>query len=277
MTYKAVMVYVDIDGIPEQRVRIASQVAVRFGATLIGFSARAVPSPFVAEGVIIEEVTEADIKQMRVELEKRGEWFRGIAGDIKNIEWRSALDFPGDALAEEARCADVIIIGQPLRGRYNNQRILDPREVLFKLGRPALLVAPGIASLRAEHVLVAWRDSREARRAVMDAMPFLNAAKRVSVIEICARDEEPKASARVKDVVLYLARHGITAEARPIVHRDRSDADHLFQFALDEEADLIVAGAYGHSRLGEWIFGGMTPNSRLVSCLLSDVSLAALF
>ncbi len=220
----------------------------------------------------MEEVTEADIKQMRVELEKRGEWFRGVASDIKNIEWRSAIDVPGDALAEEARCADLIIIGQPLRGRYDNQRILDPREVLFKLGRPALLVAPGIASLRAEHVLVAWRDSREARRAVMDAMPFLNAANRVSAVEVCALDEERKASGRLNDVVLYLARHGITAEGRPLVHRGRSDADHLFQFALDEGADLIVAGAYGRSRLGEWMFGGMTREILAycpVCCLLS--------
>jgi nucleotide-binding universal stress UspA family protein len=272
MTYKAVMVYVDVDGIHEQRVRIASQVAVRFGAALIGLSARAIPPPFVAEGVIIEEATEADIEQMRAELERRGDWFRGVAGGVKDVEWRTALDFPGDVLTEEARCADLIVIGQPIRGRYDNQRILDPRDVLFKLGRPALVLAPGIASLRAEHVAIAWRDSREARRAVMDAMPFLNAARRASVVEVCARDEEPKASARVKDVVVYLARHGITAEAHPIVHRDRSDADHLFQFAQDEGAGLIVAGAYGHSRLGEWMFGGMTREilaSCPVCCLMS--------
>src|SRR5690348_1974273 len=111
---------------------------------------------------------------MRVELEKLGGWFRGVAGDIKGIEWRSVLYFPGRRLGGRG-LADVIIIGQQLRGRYDNQRTLDPREVLFKPGRPALVVAPGFASLRAEHVLVAWRESREARRAVMDAMPFLNA------------------------------------------------------------------------------------------------------
>ena len=64
MSYAAVMVYVDIDAIPEQRVRIASEIATKLNAALIGFSARAVPPLFVAEGVIIEEATEADIKQM---------------------------------------------------------------------------------------------------------------------------------------------------------------------------------------------------------------------
>ena len=269
MSYAALMVYVDIEGIPEQRVRIASELARKFDAALIGFSARAIPLPFVAEGVIIEETTEADIKQMQTTLAKRGDWFRGVVSDVKNVEWRSALDFPGEALAREARCADLVIVGQQQRrGRYDDQRTLDPASVLLKLGRPA----PGVASLRAEHVVVAWKDTREARRAVLDALPFLRAAKRVSVVEVCDRDENENASARINDVARYLKRHKVNADPRPLLHRDRSDANHLFQFALDEGADLLVAGAYGHSRLGEWIFGGMTREilaSSPLCCLLS--------
>jgi nucleotide-binding universal stress UspA family protein len=268
MSYAALMVYVELDGIPEQRVRIASELAAKFDAALIGFSARAVPPPFVAEGVIIEETTEADIKQMQATLTKRESWFRGVVGALRQeIEWRSALDFPGDALAREARCADLVIIGQQAQGRYDYYRTLDPAAVLLKLGRPALLVAPGIAAVRAEHVVVAWKDTHEARRAVADAMPFLRAAKRVSIVEICGRDEERHARAGIDDVVSYLARHRITADPRPILHHHKSDADHLFQFALDEGADLLVAGAYGHSRLGEWVFGGMT-REILASCPL---------
>ena len=121
--------------------------------------------------------------------------------------------------------------------------------------------------MRAEHVVLGWKDTREARRAALDAIPFLRAAKRVSVVEVCTRDDERNALARTEDVVRYLGRHAIPADPRPIVHRDRSDADHLVQFALDEDADLLVAGAYGHSRLGEWIFGGMT-RKILESCPL---------
>lgn len=268
MSYAALMVHVDVDGIPEQRVRIASELAAKFDAALIGFSARAVPPPFVAEGVIIEEYTTADIEQMHKALAKQGDWFRSVAGDHhKKVDWRATLDFPGDALSRESRCADLVIIGRQPPGRYDNYRNLYPSEVLLKLGRPALLVAPGIASLRAEHVVVAWKDTREARRAVLDAIPFLHAAKRVSVVEVCPRDDDANALARTEDVVRYLSWHGITADARPIVHSDRSDVDHLIQFALDEDADLLVSGAYGHSRLGEWIFGGMTRNL-LASCPL---------
>lgn len=273
MSYASIMVYVEIEGIPEQRVRIASELAEKFDAALIGFSARAVPPPFVAEGVIIEEATELDIKQMQAALTKRGDWFRGVAGaDPRNIEWRTALDFPGDALAREARCADLVVMDQQVRGRYDTYRTLDPGEILLKLGRPALLVAPGVASLRAEHVVVAWKDTPEARRAVPDAMPFLRTAKRVSVVEVCDPDEKEKALVGINDVVHYLERHKIKVDARPLSHRDRSDVSHLFQFALDEGADLLVAGAYGHSRLGEWIFGGMTREilaSSPLCCLMS--------
>ncbi len=87
MSYASLMVYIETEGIPEQRVRMASELARTFDAALIGFSARAVPPPFVAEGVIIEEATEADIKQIRAApLTKRGDWFRGVAGvDRRNI------------------------------------------------------------------------------------------------------------------------------------------------------------------------------------------------
>lgn len=266
MSYAAVMVYVELDGIPEQRVRIASEIATKLNTALIGFSARAVPPPFVAEGVIIEEATEKDIKQMHAALAKRGDWFRSVIGkDRPNVEWRTALDFPGASLEREARCADLVVLGQQIQGRYDPYRTLDPREILLKLGRPALFVAPGVASLRAEHIVVAWKDTREARRAALDAIPLLRVAKRVSVVEVCTRDDERNALVRTEDVVCYLGRHGIPAAPRPIVHRDRPDADHLVQFALDEDADLLVAGAYGHSRLGEWIFGGMT-RSILASC-----------
>ena len=274
MSYAALMVYVDIDGIPEQRVRIASELAAKFDAALIGFSARAVPPRFVAEDAIIELTTEAaDIKQMHRALAKRGSWFRRIAGtNRQDIEWRTTLDLPCDALAREARCADLVILGPQNQGRHDHRRTLDPGAVLLKLGRPALLVAPGVASLRAEHVVVAWKDTREARRAVLDAIPFLHAAKRVSVVEVCSRDEERNAAARTDDVVRYLARHRISADPQPILHRDGSDADHLLRFAVNEDADLLVAGAYGHSRLGEWIFGGVTRDmlaSSRLCCLMS--------
>ena len=95
MSYAALMVYVDIEGIPEQRVRIASELAGKFDAALIGVSARAVPPPFVAEGVIIEETTEADIRQMHAALAKRGDWFRGVVGAAQGHRMAIGAGFSG--------------------------------------------------------------------------------------------------------------------------------------------------------------------------------------
>ena len=104
MSYAALMVYVDNDATPEQRVRLAANLADRFTASLIGLSALAVPPPVVADGMVMDALTDADIQLMKAKLAEKGEWFRAIAGgDRRQGEWRSVLELPTDALAREAR------------------------------------------------------------------------------------------------------------------------------------------------------------------------------
>jgi nucleotide-binding universal stress UspA family protein len=126
--------------------------------------------------------------------------------------------------------------------------------------------------LRADHIVIGWKDTREARRVVRDALPFLHDATRVTIVEICASGEESAAHGRMDDVARYLNRHHITGGPRVILHRDGSPAALLIQLAQDEGADLLVTGAYGHSHLGEWIFGGVTHDLLATSpicCLMS--------
>ena len=116
------------------------------------------------------------------------------------------------------------------------------------------------------------KDTREARRAIQDALPFLHEAKRVTVIEICENGQKEAARRRVDDVVHNLARHRVKAETRVEVQLLGSGADQIIEFAEDEGADLLVTGAFGHSRLNEWIFGGMTRDlltSSPICCLMS--------
>jgi nucleotide-binding universal stress UspA family protein len=269
MSYAAIMVHVDIDGFPEQRIRIASELSARFDAALIGFSGRAVPPPFVSEGVVIEEATEADVARLKAALAAKGAWFRDIAGR-PDAEWRWALDFPTEALASEARAADLLVIGN-VRTSHVPYGLLAPGKLILNAGRPVLFVPDAVATLGAGHVVVCWKNTREARRAVVDALPFLRKAARVSIVEV-DREKVRSAPADVSDLVRYLARHRIAAEAHGIRHREGSEADDLIQFALREKAGLLVMGAYGHSRLGEWIFGGMTRDvleATPICCLLS--------
>jgi nucleotide-binding universal stress UspA family protein len=272
MPYATVMVYVDADSAPEQRVRLAARVADKFNATLIGLSALAVRPAFVSEGVLAQDLMQTDINELRGRLSDRGTWFRAAAGaDHRKLEWRAMLDLPNGALAAEARSADLVVIGQ-IRGVGDAYTALDPGRAVLETGRPTLIVPDAVASLRAEHVVIGWKDTREARRAVRDALAFLREATRVTVVEICEAGEEAAAQEHIDDVARYLTRHRIGGGPRVIIHQEGSGAAQLIRLAQDEGADLIVTGAYGHSRLGEWMFGGMTRDLLATSpfcCLMS--------
>jgi nucleotide-binding universal stress UspA family protein len=130
--------------------------------------------------------------------------------------------------------------------------------VVMTAGRPVLLVPQGASRLRGSAVVVAWKDTREARRAIADAMPFLKAAEDVIVQAVCEDDAVEAAVFQTDDVVTNLKRHGVRARSNVTTAPTTSVALELCKVADAAMADLIVAGAYGHSRLREWAFGGVT-------------------
>ena len=272
MTYAAFMVFIEPDTTPEPRVRLVAGLAARFGATMIGLSARPFPIPLAADGMVIQVPTEADIKLMNTKLAEKGNWFSRIAdGAGRKVEWRSALELPNEVITREARSADLIVVGQTKR-RASAYESLDVGGAILRMGRPTLVVPDGVTSLRAEHVVIGWKDAREARRAVQDALPFLRDATRVIICEACGPGEEQSALGRLDDVARYLALHRIKSGPMVMVQKEGSGAAQLLEIAKSEKADLLVTGAYGHTRLGEWIFGGMTRDLLATSpicCLMS--------
>jgi nucleotide-binding universal stress UspA family protein len=216
--------------------------------------------------------TGADIENMKLKVARKGDWFRRLAHPQHGrVEWRPALDFPIDVLAREARSADLVIIGRA-KTPGDAYSSLDPGVALLRIGRPTLIVPDDVSAVRADHILIAWKDTREARRAVRDALPFLRSAARVTIVAICEAGDENTVVGHVDDVADYLARHGISGDPRVIPNRGGSAAEQLTKLAQAEGADLLVAGAYGHSRLGEWFFGGMTRDLLAASpicCLMS--------
>lgn len=272
MSYAVLMAYVEADRVPENRVRLAASLADKFGATLIGMSALALHPPFLVESVVIQQATAADVEETMAALSAKEDWFRNLAAaGQRKIEWRSMLDFPADALMSEARSADLVIIGQSSEGE-DAFSALDPGAALLKIGRPALIVPDQVSSLRAEQVVIGWKESREARRAVLDALPFLHEAAAVTVAEICEPDGREAAEAHLADVIRYLMRHRIKAEARVLLQKEGTGSAKLVELAQENGADLLVTGAYGHTRLSERIFGGMTQELLATSpicCLMS--------
>ena len=185
MSYATLMVHVDVDAELGCRVGIAAGLAERFHAHLIGVAGWAPMSVFLAEDARNDRAPpDFHFHDMETLLDRKGEQFQTAVRALNGqAEWRSGLDFPTDLLAREARAADLVIIGNAAENQ-DPFRALDPGSFILKAGRPVLVVPKGVASFSPKHVAIAWKDAREARRAVLDALPFLQQAETVMIVEI---------------------------------------------------------------------------------------------
>jgi nucleotide-binding universal stress UspA family protein len=264
MAFKNLLVHVDDTKGCAARVDAAIELAIAHDAHLTGVYVVTEPSPtsFVqgylppeALGVLQQRARErADAALARfAEVAKRNQ-----------ISFETRVDrvlytAMAEALATNARYADVVILGQADPDDAEGPRYL-PEEVTLSSGRPSLVIpyiGPG-ANL-GQRVTVAWDASREAARAVNDALPILERAQAVGVVTVNPRErpfghgEQPGA-----DIALHLARHGIKVEVQRVESRDVDTANTILSHIADQGSDLLVMGAYGHSRLRELVLGGVT-------------------
>jgi len=272
MSFITMMVHLDVERDCEQRVQLALALADRFQAALIGVAGLALRPAFAAGAVVVYcQPTEHECRAASARLEDMGKKFRAQGQYLKQVEWRTALELPYELVSREARAADLIIVGARHTGG-NMQDLADPGVILLRAGRPVLVVPDTVAPLQLRRVVVAWKDTRECRRAVRDALPFLQRAKEVLLVGIGEGEAESNAKRTLSDAAGYLLRHRVAA-VHDVWRQARGPvAAELLRLVQDEGADLIVAGGYGHSRLGEWIFGGVTHEllvSSPVCCMLS--------
>jgi nucleotide-binding universal stress UspA family protein len=262
------MVAMDAGPDADTRARLAAALAVRFSSRLIGVAARPITAPLYFETPVpgLSSMIEVEERRAIEEIAKAEAMLRRAAGNT-GLEWRHAQTLPTNHAVEHARTADLIVAGRP-RGI---DEALDPMSVdcgdlVMNAGRPVLIVPPKVDYVSAQHVVVGWKNTKEARRAVRDALPFLKGAGEVLVVS--AAENDPSAD----DVVAYLGRHGVSANAVIVGKELAKPADELVRLARQEGADLIVCGAYGHSRTREWVFGGVTRDllaQSPVCCLMS--------
>jgi nucleotide-binding universal stress UspA family protein len=276
MSYKTLMVYAD-DGLDsDTRLALACDLASAFEARLIGVSGSApVPppmgDPYMGGGMMGEALTlyrdlaETNVERARVR-------FHEVVGDrLADVEWRGRIGFPAELMIEAARAADLLILGRRTdRAPFYGP---DPADVLMAAGRPVLVVPPAAPRTPTGWpAVIAWSDSREARRAVAAAVPMLRRSGTVHVVEMADGSGDDDARARVQDVAAWLGRHGVTAEGEVGDRGDDTCAGAILKFAAEKKAGLIVAGGYGHARLREWALGGVTQallNDSPVCLLLS--------
>ncbi|MBZ9717885.1 MULTISPECIES: universal stress protein [unclassified Mesorhizobium] len=254
MSYKSIIVNLAADLPPTAIVKVGIELAERFGSHLIGLAAADVP-PLVATGEGM--VYEGEVMQIeRTEIEKRlaelRAEFESLVPASITSEWGQAVCSPTRFLSTFARVADLIVIAE---SGDNVFRAVDVGSLALGIGRPVLVTGNNVEHIRAKTVLVAWKDTREARRAVADALPFLGKADEVVVATIAARGDDSVRDS-LADVAVYLEHHGIVADTELIA--GEVDGEQLLTLARSIRADMIISGAYGHSRLREWAFGGVT-------------------
>ncbi len=264
MSYATLLVPVEADPEIDGRLSLAIDLANQFDAKLIGVGAElwrtwAVGGEFDG-GYAAAAIYTAETAVIDADLQRAKAKFQAASAAVRaGSDWRAAIQFPLLEVAAEARAADLVVTSPSRRHGRSDYNVAAPAALALQTGRPVLVAPADATSLDLGRVLVAWKDTREARRALTDALPILQRAKAVLVAEICGHAEATAAEARLADVAQFLLRHGVHATTQ-VGHeeRDVSSAQQLMEVADQHAADLIVAGAYGHSRLGEWIFGGIT-------------------
>lgn len=270
MGYANILVSVDLDRGSANRVRLAAGLAKRFEADLTGVAAWPTTDPSAFTNLQEDGILRAaEERRHRDEVAQARDVFTRHAGEALRTKWHFAEGHSTASLAQEARGADLVVVGRhgAADGVPGPMAVL-PGPLLMEVGRPVLVVPRDTEHLGADRIVVAWKDTLEARRAIPAAMPFLREADHVYLVSV--GDEPP--SQGTEAVADHLRRHGANVTIHLLDPSLRGEADDVIRFARREYADLIVMGAYGHSRLREWAFGGMTQDilqTAPVCCLMS--------
>lgn len=262
MQYQDILVHIDNGEAMPGRLAVAVELAERFGAHLTGvYVDPGLALPTLIDVPVSSSLIEELENEHRERRERAEQQFRQTL-DRTNLgnEWRLAQGELADTLSRHARYFDLAVLGQ--EGADDQKVVIGglPDSVALTCGRPVLVVPYiGAKSPPGKRVIVAWNGSREAARAINDALPILKGADKVEVM--CANPEESElqgADLPGADLSLHLARHGVKAEAQTLVASDVEIGDLLLSRAADHDADLIVMGAYGHARWREVVLGGVT-------------------
>jgi nucleotide-binding universal stress UspA family protein len=257
------------------RLRFAAALAKKHSAELIGVGVQAF-TPYVTSAGAFGYVDGASIQAVRDEIDKEVEAAHqafvsvvsefGILGD-----WRAAVDDPAEVVSRLSRSADLVVVTRHETSAAPGATAF-ASDILMQCGRPVLVIPPEPTDLAGQHAIVGWKDSREARRVLTDALPVLSEFEKVTVLEICASDDSADATLRTEAVAKFLSGHGIKSDAKVATRASGRVSAQILRIAADIDAELVVIGAYAHPRLREWVFGGVTQDlleGASVPCLMS--------
>ncbi len=276
MTIKQVLVHVEPGLASEARLKYAVTLARAFEARLTGLTVTLppteIPSAMMGDAQLFNAALQASEEAAAL---ARSQFSKLMADCGLQTGWRNGEGNPPDVVSAEAGCADLVILGSKEHdvmdgGVYS----LSPADVLMTCGRPILVLPNRVsAAFPPKRILVAWKNTGEAARAIHDALPILRMATEVILTEIVSPETwSGRYSIPINDVADHLRTHGVTVAVRRIKGESADAGALLLGLSAEVEADMIVAGAYGHSRLREWALGGVTAmllDAAGIPCLFS--------
>jgi nucleotide-binding universal stress UspA family protein len=256
MGIKHILIHIDSGSGSDVRVTLALQLARRLQAYVTGLFV--VPSPDLMippdSGGGAAAIATAIAAMEEAADAIGGRFLAMLEADQLMGEWIRLTGSPVMLVTRHAAAADLVILGQhdPL-----HSAILEmPEDIILSCGRPVLMVPhTGQFERVGEQVVIAWNGSREAVRALHDALPLMDRSRAVAIVSVNPKEEATEVG---DQLVRHLARRGLNAEAETVRNKELAAADAVLRRAASSGSDLIVMGAYGHSRLREMILGGMT-------------------
>lgn len=262
MTLKDILVHVDESRACGKRLEAASVLAQKHRARLAGlYVITPTPMPAYAGSALPPEVFERQKEANKASAREAEASFGTITRPYQlDTEWRLDKGDLADTINTHSRYADLVVVGQADRdvlGYTPGTSVQD--RIVLECGSPVVLIPySGSQETIGDRILVAWDGSREAARAINDALPLMEMAKEVSMLAISSKYNAETKQAANGGMHDHLMRHGVTGTAEVVQGKDRDAGDILLSNAAENDADLIVMGAYGHPRFCEWALGGAT-------------------
>ncbi|MEQ1576258.1 MAG: universal stress protein [Hyphomicrobium sp.] len=268
MDFKTILVNLNHEQRVPQLIAAAAAIARPTEAHVVGLYV--MPPLFVPSDMVIPmgaEFYEEQILAHKAQAERIEAIFdRLTRGEPFVAEWRvhgdarSAYEPVADGVVAQSRAAELVIVSQAIDGGVPTILAEIPERVAMESGRPVLVIPTSWQQREfGLDIAVAWNDSREAARATFDALPLLRRAKKIRLMTVGEQfDESGNNILSPADAAATLARHGLTVEIETIGSEGRHTGNTLLTRVAADSADLLVMGAYGHSRLREFVLGGAT-------------------
>jgi nucleotide-binding universal stress UspA family protein len=260
MSYQTLMVHLQLGHSNTAVLHAAKQIAQRCDAAVIGVVVGQQSMMIYGKGYNLVDFFDSEQAMLEQKIAAEEVLFRATFKDhAKPVEWLSVVTMEPavDYVVAHASSADLIITGATPSDFYEGPNYANAGGIVIQSGRPVLAVPVNAQSFKLDNMLIGWKESREARRVIADAIPLLKLAAQVTVLEIVAKDHKEAATKRLNEVVVWLKSHGVAAKALVSISSD-TDATQFLSIAKKQHADIVIAGAYGHSRFREWVLGGVT-------------------